>query len=436
MPRDVVIVALLVLLEVNRSYGYVIHRDRQGNEESMIEEKLERVFENRRKIHIPLVLHAPTYDKSAVSGEHQRINDPDIQKFRRKQGNNGEKEEKNGRGGCTPHKIVVNETIANYLTSRGFVNKKQKDKKQKDKKLHDNNHPASNNPQDNNQPDNNQQDNNNINSEKYRKAIREYAIFHGLKKHDNKICENIDRVIKLIEIFIMKESKKRRCGDPDVDEGDFDAETESNPTLKRKKRYLTESQWGRNDLTYKIHNFSTKGLTEEDQKAQFAIAFGKWADATPGLEISEAGPTEKADIDIKFASGDHGDGEAFDGPGSVVAHTFYPEDGRMHFDNDEVFTMGSEDNKVNLLSTAMHEIGHALGLAHSSNPTSIMHPDYDTFSTNQDLSEDDVNGIQFLYPSNETPQGGCVDQFWCADILDDECEIFGSYCKVKCKVCT
>ena len=87
----------------------------------------------------------------------------------------------------------------------------------------------------------------------------------------------------------------------------------------------------------------------------------------------------------------------FDGPGFVVAHALLPEDGRIHFDEDEQFTTGGEKNTVNLLSIAVHEIGHALGLDHSSDSTAIMYSLFQPQGTITALSQDDINGIQYLY---------------------------------------
>lgn len=100
----------------------------------------------------------------------------------------------------------------------------------------------------------------------------------------------------------------------------------------------------------------------------------------------------------RFARGTHsGCSVPFDGPGLVVAHAFYPEDGRIHFDEDEQFSTGGEKNKVNLMSIAAHEIGHALGLGHSSDTTAIMYAEYQDYRPNLDLAQDDVDGIQYLY---------------------------------------
>ena len=47
--------------------------------------------------------------------------------------------------------------------------------------------------------------------------------------------------------------------------------------------------------------------------------------------------------------------------------------------------------------TALHEIGHALGLDHSNYIDAVMYPFYTGFKDNLQLNEDDINGIHYLY---------------------------------------
>ena len=50
---------------------------------------------------------------------------------------------------------------------------------------------------------------------------------------------------------------------------------------------------------------------------------------------------------IAFERGRHDDEFPFDGRDGVVAHAFYPLDGRLHFDADESWTLNSRQG-VNL----------------------------------------------------------------------------------------
>lgn len=96
-----------------------------------------------------------------------------------------------------------------------------------------------------------------------------------------------------------------------------------------------------------------------------------------------------------FYSRSHGDNSPFDGRGSVLAHAYFPENGRIHFDEDEYYTKNK--GGIHLLSVAVHEIGHAIGLEHSNVKGSIMWPSYNGYTPSLKLHNDDINGIQSLY---------------------------------------
>jgi hypothetical protein len=142
----------------------------------------------------------------------------------------------------------------------------------------------------------------------------------------------------------------------------------------------------------------TEKLAASQVQSEILRAFSTWA-AYTNVSFTPAEVTEAThSIDILFATGAHGDGYPFDGPGGVLAHTFFPAPpnsepiaGDMHFDDSESWHVGTS---VDLFTVALHETGHALGLGHSDQPGDVMYPYY-SFATG--LAPGDIAAIQAVY---------------------------------------
>ncbi|XP_074648489.1 matrix metalloproteinase-19-like [Tubulanus polymorphus] len=156
--------------------------------------------------------------------------------------------------------------------------------------------------------------------------------------------------------------------------------------------------WSRRCISWKLINH-TPDMSVEEQKMAITRGINYWTTVT-NIFFTEVGAHEPADLTISFGRGNHEKTcNPFDGPGGVLAHAYYPEDGRLHFDDDEFWTEGGHDG-TNLRIVTFHEMGHALGLGHSNDPRAIMAPIYQGYWPHRDndiVPADDTHGIQSLY---------------------------------------
>jgi hypothetical protein len=136
-------------------------------------------------------------------------------------------------------------------------------------------------------------------------------------------------------------------------------------------------------------------------KAEIERAFAAWSDVAniTFREVSD----DNASVNAFTTGGDIRIGGAvFDGPGNLLGHGWFPDStnggslaGDIHFDIAEDWTIGFTGPGFDIFTVAAHEIGHAIGLDHTTVPGSLMNFSYtEAFSG---LQADDILGAQSIY---------------------------------------
>ncbi|GMP82956.1 hypothetical protein CsSME_00037048 [Camellia sinensis var. sinensis] len=180
--------------------------------------------------------------------------------------------------------------------------------------------------------------------------------FHGTHKGDK--VQGLEKAIKtdqlnyhlnstgILDAATLTKMMMPRCGVPDINNG----KTSMRSGKKNHVQYSGSSfihtvahynfflGWPRwpTSKTHLTYAFLSRADVLGPPCAQ---AFENW-DSVTHFTFEEIQNYDVADVKISFQIGDHGDRVgAFDGPHGVLAHSFAPDDRRVHFDGQDLWSM-------------------------------------------------------------------------------------------------
>ncbi|XP_060672808.1 metalloendoproteinase 3-MMP [Ziziphus jujuba] len=219
------------------------------------------------------------------------------------------------------------------------------------------------------------------------------------------------KVTGKLDFDTVKKAANPRCGFPDIglrfksiNNGDHTNNGDDDPDflfIKNSSLYKFfdgNPKWPaeKTHLTYTFIS-AVHPIPQEDLSSASSQAFAEWT-RNSKFTFAEVREGAVSDLRLGFFVGDHGDGHPFDGPLNVLAHAFAPTYGRLHLDGAEAWSLSPPPpGQIDIVWVTMHEIGHLLGLAHSSDPNAVMFAQVTPGVARRALTPDDIAGIQALY---------------------------------------
>jgi hypothetical protein len=165
------------------------------------------------------------------------------------------------------------------------------------------------------------------------------------------------------------------------------------------------SQIGQSYLNYPAIN----GALSAEYRNVVRSAFGLWT-AVTGVTFVES--ADAASNDIRIGQG------YIDGDGPTLGEASYWFTGSTFLRAAISFDADAFAGTQEFYTVALHEIGHAIGLGHSSSPADVMYPSLGTQSRSG-LSVDDMAGARVLYTNGITLQGTSVSDLLSGGDGDD-----------------
>jgi peptidoglycan hydrolase-like protein with peptidoglycan-binding domain len=188
----------------------------------------------------------------------------------------------------------------------------------------------------------------------------------------------------VVDAATAKLMAEPRCAHPDVDPDKID---------ETAKWAHSGNVWGSKEVTYRFENYPAHvGVAGTQQTIK--EAFDKWR-AASWLTFKVLPTDQTAKIVFAWVPNSPIVGNPFPSPNSVAA-AYHPPDGRVFFDS----LIDWRGLNPSFSKTALHEIGHALGLDHSSvvypnGSVAVMYPIVSVIPS--ELSRDDEQAIGIKY---------------------------------------
>ncbi len=193
--------------------------------------------------------------------------------------------------------------------------------------------------------------------------------------------------------------------------GEFDSPTRDQiathrcalPDAANGVAFVTRCAWERRWLTYAFNN-GTNDVTGQEEFQAVRDAFRTWAAIVP-ITFTEVAVNANPDILIDWRNANDPDLSMV---GGTLAHADFPQGcgvvtnsfpKPIHFDDSEhAWSIGAISGAFDVQTVALHEIGHILGLQHSTVTGAVMFASVSSNSTLRVLQPDDIAGIRGLYP--------------------------------------
>lgn len=209
-----------------------------------------------------------------------------------------------------------------------------------------------------------------------------------------------------------------RCGVPDMN---------FNYGFTNDISFPKGNQWfpkGTKNLTY---GFAPENEIPLNVTNVFRKALTQWSQTTRVLNFTETKSYDDADIKIVFynMTNDDGINDAVVGDTLIKLDSTNVKTGLIRLDATKYWALPTEDGEFDLETAAMHQIGHLLGLEHSSDNKSIMYP---TILPSQkrkvQITDSDNLAIQKLYSSSTKANANSDDSSGCFKLFGSSSSLF------------